>query len=96
MAFEKRPAEVKDYTVDWSRHLLVNGADAGDTISVSAWSAETGIVIDDDSSTTTTATAWLSGGTEGVHYTVTNTVSTAQGRVFERSIVIQVKAAPAG
>lgn len=96
MAFEKRPAEVKDYTVDWTRHLLVAGADVGDTVSTSTWTVETGLVKDSDSKTSSTTTAWLSGGTEGVHYTVTNRVVTAQGRTYERSFVVQVKAAPAG
>lgn len=94
MPYEKRPAEVKDYQVDWTRHLLVAGVDAGDTVTSSTWTAETGIVIDDDSSTTTTATVWLSGGTEGVAYTVTNRVVTAQGRTYERSFLVTVTAPP--
>ncbi len=96
MPFEKRPAEVKDYQVDWSRHLLVGGVDVGDTISTSSWAVETGITKNTDTKTSSTTTVWLAGGTEGTHYTVTNTVVTAQGRTYERSIVIQVKAAPAG
>lgn len=94
MPYEKRPVEVKDFKFDWARHLLVGGVDVGDIISTSTWTVETGITKDSETNTTSTATVWLSGGTEGVHYTVTNRVVTAQGRTYERSIVVQVKVAP--
>lgn len=96
MPYVKRPAEVKDYKIDWSSALLVDGVDVGDTVTASTWTVETGITKDSDSRTTSTTTAWLSGGTEGVHYTVTNQVTTTQGRTYERSFVVQVEAAPAG
>lgn len=96
MPYEKRPAEKKDYRIDWTSALLVNGVDTGDTIATSTWTLETGITGSAEDSTTTTTTIWLEGGTEGVHYTATNRVTTVQGRIYERSFVVQVKAAPGG
>lgn len=94
MAYNKKPGEVKDFKINWARKLLVNGEDAGDTVSSSSWAVETGIVKDSDTSTTTTTTIWLSGGTAGVEYTLTNHVTTAQGREFEESILVNVYVPP--
>lgn len=77
-----------DYTIDWSGWLA-----AGETISTSAWVAETGITIMPSpapSNTTTTATVWLTGGTVGQGYNVTNTIVTSAGRKDERTIRVMV------
>lgn len=89
MAYVKDPGEVKDYGFDWSAHL----GDV-DTISTSAWVVATGLTEEVDpaaSNTTTTTTIWLSGGTAGTEYRVTNHVVTAQGREFERSFYVNVQ-----
>jgi hypothetical protein len=86
MAFVKDPGEVKDYAVDWSRHL----AD-GETISTSSWVVASGMTGGTESATDTTATIWLSGGTDGVEYRATNHVVTNQGREFERSFTVAVR-----
>ena len=93
MAYVKRAAEVKDYKIDWSDRLLVNGV-AGDTISTSTWVVETGITKDSDTNTTTSTTIWLSGGTAGVEYTLTNRVVTAQGRTHEESFLVTITSPP--
>jgi hypothetical protein len=82
--FTKDPSAVLDYQIDWSDWL------DSDTISSSDWTAQTGITIDSDTNTTTTATVWLSGGTAGKTYRVTNTIVTAGLRTDERSIDIYV------
>lgn len=94
MAYEKRAAEVKDYGFDWSDRLLVAGVDTGDTIATSTWVVEAGITKDSDTDTDTTTTIWLSGGTAGVEYTLTNRVVTAQGRTHERSFLVTITAPP--
>ena len=86
MAFVKDPGEVKDYAIDWTAHL----AD-GETITTSTWVVATGLTKDSDSATTTVATIWLSGGSEGTEYRVTNHVVTDQGREFERSFTVNVQ-----
>ena len=84
-SWEKDPSAVLDYTIDWSTWL------GSDTISTSSWTVESGITKDSDNNTTTTATIWLSGGTAGTDYTVTNTIVTAGGRTDQRSLLIAVR-----
>lgn len=86
-SFLKDPDATLDYAIDWSDWL------DGDTIADSSWTASDGITIADDpapSHTTTVATVWLSGGTLGGMYDVTNRITTAAGRIADRTIVIRV------
>lgn len=86
MKFEKDPDAVLDYQINWAVWL------DGDTIVTSDWvlPADTDIVEDDSSNTTTTATIWLSAGTAGQRYPITNRITTAGGRTDDRTIYIQV------
>ncbi len=85
--YSKDPDETLDYIINWATHL------GSDKISSSSWVAETGITIDSDTNTTTTATVWLSGGTLGQFYLVTNTIVTDGGRTLEQSIRVHMVAA---
>ncbi len=80
----KDPDELQDYTVDWASFL------GADTIATSSWSVPAGLTNSASSKTTTTATVWLSGGTGGYEYEVTNTITTAAGRTYEKSMIIPV------
>lgn len=85
--FQQDPSAKIDYQVDWSAWL------DGDTIDTSTWSADAGLTVASSpapSHTTTVATAWLTGGTVGQRYTVTNRIVTAAGRIDERSFVVMV------
>jgi len=82
--YNKDPAEVLDYTIDWEALL------DGDTITTSEWTVDTGITKDSDSNTSTLAIIWISGGTVDKQYTLTNTIVTAGGRTRVRSIAINV------
>lgn len=82
--FIKDPSAILDYTIDWTDWL------EADTISSSSWTIPAGLTKTSEATTTKKATAWLSGGTLGQFYTVTNRVVTAGGRTDERSIVIVV------
>lgn len=84
--FAKDPADVLDYTVDWSAWLAV-----GETISTSAFTVASGITLDSESNTTTTATAWISGGTAGTTYTITSQITTSAARTAERSFTITAR-----
>lgn len=81
--FVKDPEAVLDYVIDWATWL------DGDTIATSEWAAVGGITIEQDSHTSTIATVWLSGGVAGGWYTVTNHITTADGREDDRSIQIK-------
>ena len=83
--FYKDPADALDYLIDWTAWL------GTDTISASTWTAPTGITKSAESNTTTRATVWVSGGTAGASYTLTNRIVTAGGRTAERSIRITVQ-----
>jgi hypothetical protein len=85
MTFLKDPQALLDFSVDWTSWL------GSDTIATSTWTVPTGLTKVSDSKTTEIATVWLSGGTVGQEYTVTNHIKTAAGREDERSIIIQVQ-----
>ena len=83
---KKDPQAVLDYGFDWSDWLAV-----GETVSTSSWAVEAGITKDSDTNDSTTTTIWLSGGTAGEDYTVTNTIVTSASRTDERSIIVFVR-----
>ena len=83
-SFVKDPDAKLDYKVDWEEWL------DGDTISASTWTVPTGLTQVSASFSTTTATVWLSGGTAGGSYQVVNRVTTAAGRIDDRTITIRV------
>jgi hypothetical protein len=89
----KDPDSVMDYGADYSGWLSV-----GETISASVWliddtivnAADTvnGLTLNRATSTTTATAAWLSGGTVGTTYTLTNRITTSQGRTEDRSMFV--------
>lgn len=87
----KDPDAELPFTIDWSAWLP-----SGQTISTSAWTADTGITImsgaNDPSKTGTAATVWLSGGTAGADYVVTNRIVTNGSPPLkdDRSFVVRV------
>lgn len=83
---QKDPQAVLDYAMDWTPWLA-----EGETIATSSWTVDAGITKDSDSKTTTVATVWLSGGTAGVTYKLTNHITTNQGRTDERSFPVSVR-----
>ncbi|HZT29481.1 MAG TPA: hypothetical protein VFA33_06340 [Bryobacteraceae bacterium] len=86
MTFTKDPNAVLDYAIDWSKWL------AGDQIDESEWAVNpTGLTASDEANTPTQATVWLSGGSVGASYTVTNRITTQAGRTDERSFIVQVQ-----
>ena len=86
-AYIKDKDATLDYLVDWTQWLAV-----GETLTASAWTVQTGLTTATPapSFTTTKATIWLSGGTTGTTYTVTNHATTSAGRIDDRSFTIQV------
>ena len=79
------PNETLDYACDWAAFL----ADAGsptDSIQMSAWAADpAGPTLSGESVTAGVTRVFLSGAQAGQVYRLTNTVTTALGRVAERS-----------
>jgi hypothetical protein len=81
------PTDVDYYGWDWADRL-----DTGETISVSTWTVPSGITqtTPAPSIAGSVTTLWLTGGTLGQKYTVTNHITTNQGRQFDRSFVVQI------
>lgn len=76
---------------------------SGATISTSSMTASsTGITIDSDNTSAVTvqgvtygantvANAWLSGGTAGENYTITNRITTSDSRTLEKTLTVKVR-----
>lgn len=82
---EKDADAVLDYSINWSQWLLID-----DGLATSEWLAEAGIDVDNDTLNAAVTTVWLSGGTAGQSYTVTNRITTDGGRTDDRSIMVYV------
>ena len=81
----KDPDSIIDYGLDWSNWLA-----ADETINTSSWiTSPTGLTIDSESLAATETLVFLSGGTVGVEYTLTNRIVTDQGRTEDRSMLIK-------
>lgn len=75
-----------DYTVDWSDWLA-----AGDEIATSSWIIPAGLTQASPSPSHdgSKATVWISGGTAGQVYIVTNRITTTGGRTEDRSFALR-------
>jgi hypothetical protein len=87
MGLSKSVTATKDFGVDWTNWL------GSDTIATSSWTVPAGITEVTRSNTTKITTIWLSGGTLGTAYTLTNTITTAGGRSETAQITISIVAA---
>ena len=86
IVYYKDPDAVKDYGWDWGTNFL-----GSDTIAASNWFADdVAITITTDSFDNTTTTVWLSGGTLGATYLITNRITTAGGRTDDRSFHVKI------
>ncbi len=85
MQYIKDPDAVLDYGFDWSRWLN------GDEIDTSEWILDEGITKDSDENSATRTTIWLSKGTAGESYTITNRITTKAGRIDDRSFTLLLK-----
>lgn len=86
-SFTKDPSAVLDYLFDWTSWLTT-----GETLTASTMTATTGITLTPPpTNTTTTATVWLTGGTLGTAYQITNHVTTSAGRQDDRTITVTIR-----
>lgn len=81
------PDDGQDYKVTYADDLV-----SGESIDTSAWSVPAGITKDDEDNDTTTATVWLSGGTAGEKYEVTNTITTDNNpaRTYSKTLIVPI------
>ena len=88
--FEKQPADVQDFDIDFSEWLT----DMGDTARGPAGlmvEAKAGLTILAQTLTDGVVKVWTAGGTDGTTYKITATVTTAGNRVKQAEINIKVK-----
>ena len=81
---DKDPSENLDYSFNWRARVPV-----GDSIVGSTWVVDgtpNNIVLGASTYSTYTTTIWLSGGTVGNTYVLTNTITTLSGRVLTQSV----------
>lgn len=86
---DKDPDEVLDYSVEWAERLPIE-----DDITTSDWFLDTtdgNLVIDSVQRMGTLCTVWLSGGTLGYTYFITNRVSTADGRTMDQTVRLFIR-----
>jgi hypothetical protein len=83
--YAKDPDALLDYSFDWSPWL------DSDTISTSTWIVPAGLTIVNEGRNVAVTYVWLSAGTVGARYTVTNRVTTTGGRTDDRSLVTNVE-----
>lgn len=85
---DKDPNDVLDYSIDWTARL------EADTIQSSTWVVPTGTLVKDSDSISAgnlITVIWLSAGTAGQKYTLTNRIVTVGGRTIDQSVDIKVK-----
>jgi len=85
---DKDPDALLDHEINWAAWL------EGDTIAESDWIVPSGITKDPDKGDTftdTVAVIWLSGGTEGEKYELTNRITTAAGRIDDRTASVKIR-----
>lgn len=87
LTFKKDPNAILDYSVDWTSWLQTD-----ETIVSSSWIIPSGLTKTTDAFDDKYATAWLTGGTEGETYTITNRITTnnVPPRTDDRSMNIFV------
>lgn len=84
--FEKDRDAVLDFGIDWSTWL-----EDGEILVSSQWLVPEGLArIDDTYDTSGRVVVWLSGGTAGTTYRLTNRVQTSRNRTDDRSIFVRV------
>lgn len=85
--WKKQPADAQDYDISYVTYL----ADMGDTASGVVVTAESGITILGYTLAAGIVKVLLSGGTDGMKYKVTLTLTTAAGRTKQAEFYVRVK-----
>jgi hypothetical protein len=91
--YEKQPAEVKDYDIDYS-DWLIPAEDTIDGITTTVTSetqATPTLEVDYTQQTITLAKLWISGGSVGTQYKVTVLMTSVGGRIDESELVFNIK-----
>jgi len=96
----KDPDSKLDYVINWLPWLTmtdpITGLEVIDTIETdgSEWINvdDTDLVSEFEDHTDSTTTIWLSGGTDGTTYYLTNRITTDAGRIQDQTVKLKCKA----
>lgn len=83
---EQTPTARRDYALDWSGLL-----EDGDALSSSTWAAQSGIKVEANGFADGKTVVWVSKGTPGEWYWLTNTVTTTAGRSETAECLVFIK-----
>ena len=86
VTIKKDPNATLDYPFNWSDWLTA----ISDTIASVTWTLDTSLTLVSSSFTAVTATAFISGGTAGTTVSVACKITTAGGRIDERTIWLKI------
>lgn len=84
----KDPDEVLDYRIEWTDRLT------SESLSTSTWfisGPDSALVQDSATIEDTQAVVWLSAGTLGAVYTLTNRVTTSAARTMDQTVRLKIK-----
>lgn len=85
--FVKDPGARLDYRMDWADRLPPDS-----TLVASSWtSSPAGLELSDMAQDEHQTLVWISGGTAGLRYRVTNRVQFSDGAIDERTILVRVE-----
>ena len=87
-AVPKDPDEVLDYQFDWGQFRL----EEGETIVTSTFIIIGSVEIDNETIDGGFTTFWASGGTAGEACKITNRVVTSEGRTYDQTCTLRVRA----
>lgn len=84
--FRKDPDAKKDYHFDWTDWLV-----GSDTIADFETFPSAELTVEDESEAGGIVTVWVSGGTEGAIHAVTCRITTAEGRIDDKTMYFEMK-----
>jgi len=87
---EKDPQSRLTYVMDWSDWMPTGDSLSTTTFTVNTVAGSSNVTIHTTGVSSNTAYVELSGGTAGTTYTVTNTITTADGKIDRRRFRLKV------
>ena len=84
----KDPDSIRAESIDWSAEMALSSP--ADTISLSSWTADNGLVVDSNSKTTTVASCVVSGGRLGAYCNLTNHIVCASTYEYDSTITVEI------
>lgn len=88
---DKDPDEVLDYAIDWQPRLNQDDGSI-DSIATSTWVVPAGLTQVTSTFSGQNTVLWLSSGSLGETYSVTNRITTAGGRTMDQSVKLRIRA----